>query len=76
MEDTARRRIGGARDVALEPDAIATAAVDRRHRRQERLRVRVVGPTEHDVRRAELLQPPEVEHADAVRDVADDAEIV
>ena len=34
------------------------------------------GPSKTDVGRAELLQPAEVEDGDAVRDVADDAEVV
>ena len=34
------------------------------------------GPVEHDVGRAELLQPAEVEHRDAVGDVPHDAEVV
>ena len=42
VEDAARRRVGGARDLALEPDPLASAAVDRRHRREQRLGVRVV----------------------------------
>ena len=42
----------------------------------KRLGVRVVRAVEDDVRRAELLQPAEVEDGDAVRDVAHDAEVV
>ena len=71
-----RRRIRRARDVALEPDPLAPAAVDRRHGREQRLGVRVVRAVEDDVGRAELHQPPEVEDGDAVGDVADDAEVV
>ena len=76
VEDAAGRRVGGARDVALEPDALALLAVDRRHRREQRLRVRVVRAVEDDLGRAELHQPPEVEHGDAIREVAHDAEVV
>ena len=76
VEDAAGRRRGGARDVAFEPDPLASAAVDRRHRREQRLGVRVVRPLEHDLRRAELHQPAQVEHGDPVRDVAHDAEVV
>ena len=68
--------VGRARDVALQPDPIAPAAVDRRHRREQRLRVRVVRAVEDDVGRAELLQAAEVEDGDAVGDVAHDAEVV
>ena len=52
VEDAAARGLGRARDVALEPDALAPAAVDRRHGREERLGVRVVRPVEDDVGRA------------------------
>ena len=76
VEDAARGRVGGARDVALEPDALALLAVDRRHGREQRLGVRVVRPAEHGFRGAELHQPAEVEHRDAVGEVADDAEVV
>ena len=55
VEDAPRWRRGGARDVALEPDPLTAAAVDRRHRGEERLGVRVVRAVEHDVRRPELL---------------------
>ena len=76
VEDAARRRRRRARDVTFEPDPVATPAVDRRHRREEGLGVRVMRAVEHDVCRAELLQPTEIENGDPVRDVADDAEIV
>ena len=76
VEDAARRRLGGARDVALEADPLATAAVDRRHRREQRLGVRMVRPVEDDVGRPELHQAAEVEHRDPVGDVAHDAEVV
>ena len=76
VEDAAGRGICRARDVALEPDPVATAAVDRRHGGEQRLGVRVVRPVEDDVGRAELLQPAEVEDRDPVRDVADDSEVV
>ena len=71
-----RRRRGRARDVALEPDALAPAAVDRRHRREKRLGVRVVRPVEDDVSGAELHHAAEVEDGDPVGEVAHDAEVV
>ena len=76
VEDAAARRIGGARDLALEPDPLAAAAVDRRHGGEQRLGVRVMGPVEHGLGRAELHDPAQVEHGDAVGDVAHDAEVV
>ena len=76
VEDAARRRVRGARDLALEPDPLAPHAVDRRHGREQRLGVRVVRPVEDRLGRAQLHQPAEVEHGDAVGQVADDAEVV
>ena len=76
MEDASGGRRRGAWDVALQADPVASAAVDRRHRRQQRLRVRVVRAVEHDIRRTELLEASEVEDGDPVRDVTDDAEVV
>ena len=76
VEHAARGRVCGTRDVAFEADPLALLAVDRRHRREQRLRVRVVRPAEHDLGRAELHQPPEVQHRDAIREVAHDAEVV
>ena len=76
VEDAARGRGRRARDLALEPDPLAAAAVDRRDGREERLGVRMVRAGEHDVRRPELLQAAEVEDGDPVGDVADDPEVV
>ena len=76
VEDAARRRIGRARDVALEPDPLAAAAVDRRHGGEQRLGVGMVRAVEDDIGRTELHQPAEVEHRDPVGDVAHDAEVV
>ena len=60
----------------LEADAPRRLAVDARHRRQQRLGVRVVRTVEDLVGRADLLDPPEVHHDDAVGEVAHDAEVV
>src|SRR4051794_21819865 len=46
MEDATRRRVGGARDLAAERDAGLLFAVDTRHRREQCLRVRMVGTVE------------------------------
>ena len=76
VEHAARRRVGVAGDLALEPDALALLAVRLRDRRQQRLGVGVVRRAEHRLGVAELHQPPEVEHGDAVGEVAHDAEVV
>src|SRR3954452_24532291 len=57
MEDTTRRRVGGARDLAAEGDAGLLFAVDTRHRREQCLRVRMVRPVEDLLGRAELHDP-------------------
>jgi len=64
------------RVVAVELDPRSLAAVDVRHSGEQCLGVGMVRAVEHDVRGAELLQPAEVEVGDAVRDVADDPEVV
>src|SRR5438067_2065269 len=76
VEDAARRRLRSARDLAGELDALASAAVDRRHRREQRLRVRMVRAVEDDLGASELHQAAEIEHGDAVGHVAHDAEVV
>src|SRR6266508_122106 len=76
MEHTTRRRLGGARDLALEADARPLFAPERRYGGEERLGVGVVRRVEDGLRVAQLHQPPEVEDCDAVRDIADDAEVV
>src|SRR5438067_10287463 len=76
VEDAPARRVGSARDLALELDPLAAAAVDRRHRGEESLGVRMVRAFEDDIGGPELHQAAEVEDGDAVRDVADDAEVV
>src|SRR3954451_24066752 len=76
VEDAAARRVRRARDLAGELDPLAPTAVDRRHRREQRLGVRMVWSVEDRLGGAELHQPAEVQHGDAVREVADDAEVV
>ena len=71
--------LGGFAALGMSPSSLIRsplAAVDRRHGREQRLGVRVMRAVEHDVRRAELHQPAEVEHGDPVGDVAHDAEVV
>ena len=63
------------RDVAGEPDARLRPSVER-HGGEQRLRVRMVRAFEHRLRRPELHEAAEVEHRDAIGQVADDAEIV
>ena len=76
VEDAAARRLRRGRDLARELDPLAAAAVDRRHRGQQRLRVGVVRACEHDLGGTELHQPAQVHDRDAVGDVAHDAEVV
>ena len=76
VKRAARRRIGGAGDVALQADPQAVGVVERRDRRQQGLGIGVVRALEHVVGRPDLHHPAEVEHHDAVGQVADDAEVV
>src|SRR5262249_27613765 len=76
VEHTARGRIRGRGDLALELDPHPLLAVDGRHGGEERLRVWMVRRLEHRARRAELHQSAEVEDGDAVGEVAHNAEVV
>ncbi len=76
MEHTAAGRIGRAGDLAVQGDALAFLAIDARHRRQQRLGVRVMRPVEHVVGLADLHDPPEVHHRDAIGEVTHHTEIV
>ena len=76
LERAAARRIGGAGDLALEPDPQAVEVVERRDRRQQRLGVGVVRAGEHLVGGADLHHPAEVEDDDPVGQVAHHAEVV
>src|SRR5262245_677465 len=73
VEDTCRRRLGRARDLALELDANAWLAIDSRNRREQRLGVGMVRPGEDVVRRGDLHDPTEVHDGNAVGEVAHDA---
>ena len=78
-EAAARRRVGRARDVALQHDPLALAALARlldRHRRQERLRVRMRRALVDVVLRADLDDLAEIHHRDAVGDVPHDRQVV
>src|SRR5580765_2627734 len=78
-ETTPRRRVGGARDVALEHDPLPFSALNGRldrHRRQERLRVWMHRRAIDLLPRPELDDLAEVHDGDAVGDVVDDGEIV
>ena len=76
VEDTAARRVGRARDLALEADAGRRLAVDGRDGRQECLGVRVVRSAEDGLGVADLHDPSEVHDRDPVGQVAHDAQIV
>ena len=76
VEHTARGRVGGARDLAVEPDPLAVGAVDAGDGREQRLGVGVVRAGEHGLGGAELHDPAQVEDGDPVGQVAHDAEVV
>ena len=76
VEDAARRRVGCARNLALEADAGALVAVERGHGREQRLRIGVMRGREDGCGLAELHDAAEVEDGDPVGQVADDAEVV
>ncbi len=79
MEPARRRGVDGIRDVALEHDARALPAALRirdRHRRQQRAGVRVLRLRVELVARRDLHRVAEVHDHDAVRDVADDVQVV
>ena len=71
--------LGGSAALGISPSSRIRSrpvVLERRHRRQQRLGVGMVGAAEDALGRPELHQPTEVEHGDPVRDVADDAEVV
>src|SRR3954447_21679619 len=73
-ETTARRRVGGARQVALQDDPPPRTfflRIGQRDRRQQGLRVGMGGRAVDAVDRADLGDAAEVHHRDAVGDVAD-----
>src|SRR4029079_6745699 len=76
VEDTTARRIRRARDLPVESDPRRRLPIDRRHGRQERLRVRVARPTEDRLGIADFLDPAEIHDCDPVGQVANDAEIM
>ena len=76
MEHAAARWIRGAGHLAVEPNTSPLLAVDVRHRREQRLGVRVIGPAEDRLGVADLLDPTEVHDGDPIGEVADHAEIV
>ena len=76
VEDAARGRVGGARDLPFEPDARARLALRRRNRGEERLRVRMVRAGVHGLGGPDLHEPAQVQHRDPVGEVADDTEVV
>ena len=61
--------------LALDVEALA-AAVDRRDRREQRLRVRMPGRAEHLADSPALHDPPEVHHRDLVGEILDHGEVV
>ena len=70
---------GGAAALGMSPSSLIRSRPPPsigRHRREQRLGVRVVRPVEDDLGRAELHQPAQVEHGDPVGEVAHDAEVV
>ena len=78
-EAAAGRRVRRARHVSLEHDPRALAALGRgldRHRREERLRVRMHRRVVDLLARPDLDDLAEVHHRDPVGDVADDREVV
>ena len=77
VEAAAGRRRDRARHVALEHDALALrVGIGDRDGREQRLGVRVDRPRVELLGRRELDDLAQVHHGDAVRDVADDAEVV
>ena len=78
VEAAAARRVDRARHVALEHDPLALrrSRIGDRHRREQRLGVRVDRPLVELLGRRELDDLAEVHHRDAVGDVAHDAEVV
>ena len=70
---------GGFAALGISPSSrmrVPLLALERRHRGEERLRVGMVRAGEDGLRVADLHEPAEVEHRDAVGDVAHDAEVV
>src|SRR5919201_2420 len=76
VEHATGRRVRSGGNLALEIDARPLLALQRRHRREQHLRVWMVRRREEVLRRAVLHQAAEVEHRNAVGEVAHDAEVV
>src|ERR1700741_4741090 len=77
VEAATRRRVDRARYVAFEDDPLPRyVGVRDRHRRQQRLGIRVLRACEQRVLIGELDDLAEIHHRDAVADVLDDGEIV
>ena len=76
VEDAARRRRYRARDLALQADARPFALAERRHRRQQRLRVGMVRALEHAIGVAHLHEPAEIQDGDPIGQVPHDAQVV
>src|SRR5207245_2602132 len=76
VEDAARWWRSGAGDLTGELDARPPAAIDGRHRRKQGLGIGVVRTVEDDLGWPHFHQPAEIEHGDAVGDVAHDTQVV
>src|SRR5262245_42995474 len=76
VKDAARGRVDRARHFARQADALSVAVVDRGNGRQQRFGIGVMRAGKHLVGGADLHQPPEIEHRDAVRQVPDHAQVV
>src|SRR5262245_50364748 len=77
VEAAPRRRVDRARHVTLEQDPLALhGRIGNRHRRQERLGIRMARVGVELLRRRDLDDLAQVHHCHARRDVLDDREIV
>src|SRR5262245_8697288 len=66
VEDAARRRTDGARNLARKTDAGLLLLRDRRNRRKERLRIRMTRSGENLLGGTNLHEPAEIENGNAV----------
>ena len=76
MEDTTARQIDRRRQLACQANAVGRIPIDARHSRQQRFGVRMMRTSKHLSCRPKLHQATQVQHCDAIREVAHHAEIM
>src|SRR5262245_20660234 len=76
VEDATGWRIDGAGNFAFQAQALASLSVNRRHGRQQRFRIRMMGTGKDALGRTDFHEPAEIEHGDPVGKISNRSEIV